>query len=113
MRYDPYITLTRDYLQGAIDWQLYENFTFKRIDNVEYRFVFHPNMEGVLTAITVKLVGVQYATEENQPDLMVIEEMLFKEDDTVSDACCVKIPKLVDAFESSCTKKSFENYKSI
>jgi hypothetical protein len=113
MRYDPKITLTRDYLQGAIDWHLYENVMFQRIDYVEYRFVLHPDKEGVLTSITVKLVGVQYATEENQPDLMAIEEMTFYADDTVSDVCWVKVPKLVDAFEVACNKRSFENYKPI
>jgi len=113
MRYDPNITLTLDYLQGAIDWHLYEELTFKRIDHVEYRFVLHPNMAGDLTAITVKLVGVQYATEEGQDDLMVIEEMQFNANDTVSDVCWGKVPKLSYAFEKACNTRSFENYKPI
>jgi hypothetical protein len=113
MRYDPKITLTRDYLQGAIDWHLYENVMFQRIDYVEYRFVLEPDKKGVLTAITVKLVGVQYATEEGKDDLMVIEEMQFNANDTVSDVCYGKATKLVDAFDDACNKRSFENYKPI
>jgi hypothetical protein len=113
MRYDPKITLTRDYLQGAIDWHLYEELTYKRIDKVECRFVLEPDKKGVLTAITVKLVGVQYATEEGQDDLMVIEEMQFNANDTVSDVCWVKVPDLVVAFERACNTRSFENYKPI
>jgi len=113
MRYDPKIRLTRDYLQGAIDWHLYENVMFERIDYVEYRFVLEPDKKGILKAITVKLVGVQYAIEEGQDDLMVVEEMQFNANDTVSDVCWVKVPKLVDAFEIACNKRSFENYKPI
>jgi hypothetical protein len=109
MTHNPKLLLRRDYLQGAIDYALNLENSLKDIDQVEYRFVLEPNLQGVIDAITVKVGIIKYADQEDGKDLVKWESVKFFAKDDLN-TMYDKIHNLIIELEKSSENSTDWNY---
>jgi len=113
MTHNPKLLLTRDYLQGAIDYALNLENSLKDIDQIEYRFVLEPNLEGVIDAITVKVGIIKCADHEDGKDLVKWEILNFFAKDNLNTMYDKMHNLIIELEKSSENSTDWNFYKPI